>query len=323
MNKISILLFSAIILSLLGCVSEEEKEQRQDNAMNLEGDYVSDVKSGSDASLLIKIKNEGSKNNVVVNVERTDLSQQEIDLLEESGIDQDLVLKKFEKGLDLGKKDNMGNLDGGEVISDDLGQTTKIFVCSKITTVKKDQTFSYCMRASISKHDFNLKGTFSISASFPKETEVDGEPVIEFIHKSVSVNFIAEGDNVFYTQYFGTWRGKLSFDFGESEKTGDSLSSIKSVSIKKNDDNTFEIMPVGNKKVTYHGINYTYIPLPQSLNILTDIDVPIVELTLKAEDGQKMTIYGQIRSLGKFYGSIVLSDEEGEEQIAVIEYKHK
>ena len=345
MNIIKAILSLITILFFIGCASEAEKVERRENAFNLEGSYVATKSDALKYGVKFEIENETSKNDVVVTLERTvKISEDEKKLLAEAKIDQTKVIKTFGKKFQLGKGKAWIDLDGGEVISDDLGNMTKISVCTKSLKVDLEKSVYYCLRGEITRSDFVLSGSISMYVNYTKEiTNSAGKKSKEGVLKSVTQSFMTNANNVFYTQYLGSWSGDLSFTYDSEVEGNDNFVAARSFNIEKDSDESFTI-DLRQDAIKYMGEVYELEERDYDIKVLASDDVPSIEIDFikklknpavkkwfqtkpeKTDVPEKrLTIAVQIRSLGNMTGSILFTgDKESAtpKQIATLDYKH-
>ncbi|HEX4924069.1 MAG TPA: hypothetical protein VFV50_08285, partial [Bdellovibrionales bacterium] len=139
MSHIMKLFFAAATATMLSaCASEAEKEARRQNAFDLAGTYTATIKTGSSLDFVMTVTNETGRHDVLASLERPNaLTNQESSLLAKHGINAATVSTFYGRTLVLGRG-KQNELEGGENISDDFGESSRLRVGSDV--LKYDQT---------------------------------------------------------------------------------------------------------------------------------------------------------------------------------------
>ena len=201
----STLLFLSIFLS--GCISEEERKARQDNAFDISGKYQ--TTEDLDVPFQFEITNQDAKHDIVIKLSRSNpLTDLETTLLSniktEHGITSDDILNQpaemtFGETLGL-------DLDGGDNISTDFGETSRFSMCSNHSKYKSNKKeadkkytnilISYCLSGVVKKESKNkIEGQLTLKASvYYKSINEKGEEkpesdtnIVEFYYKAEKV----------------------------------------------------------------------------------------------------------------------------------------
>lgn len=162
-------LFTAVTVLAVasGCLSEEEKEARRAWAYDISGEYDEAREEGVEAGE-VTITEESSKNDIKITFVRGAIyagEQEYIDLIAD---DDERALVVAELVLGEGESEAQESLVGGENISDNFGESSKLSVGgpSFDATPKlegaTDAKVSYAMSAEILNQSDELRGTLTV-----------------------------------------------------------------------------------------------------------------------------------------------------------------
>lgn len=188
-NFIAKLAIAALALSVTaGCLSDEEKEARRAWAYDLSGDYTEVRDEGVSAGTVV-IENEQSKNDIKITFTRGDLYEGEqayLDLVAEEA-EWTALLETLVLGA--GESNVTEELIGGENISDNFGESSKLAVSSEEygATPKIEEateaTVHYSISAEILNNSDELRGTLTIHYKDRRpSTEPDAEEGERVLH---------------------------------------------------------------------------------------------------------------------------------------------
>lgn len=168
----------------VGCLSEEEKEARRAWAYDLSGEYTEVRQEGVRAGALL-IENESSKNDIKVTFTRGELYEKEQELF-------DLIQDEAKRAqlaetliIGEGKDELREEFIGGENISDNFGESSKLFVTSdkyeanaKLETAREARVY-WTLSAEIVNESDELRGILTIhyQDSRPKNWADEGAEV--------------------------------------------------------------------------------------------------------------------------------------------------
>jgi len=339
MKKLTLMRFvclSLLALMLTACASEEEKQERRENAFDISGDYLISKKTGSEIDMDFEIRNETGRHDIIVYLNRkSDFLPKEIDFLKAQNIKAS-ALNAFKGPIVLGrgyKKGKYDELDGGENISTDFGETSKFYVCSDEQHYNAEYKISYCLSGTISKKKRELNGQLSLNWSrMQKSVNENGETVTTFSFAKTELNYKANLNSVFYKQYIGSWSGQVhplvdgfesnllsSLTISERKAPrGDQSKGIYSVAF-----NATEIKYNGNKYVFSSKDNQLdllklmepYYPAIQSIYVYSYGD------GVSNVPSDRIVFIGQIWSLGDLTGTIVHIKGNKQKDLATVSFK--
>lgn len=286
---------------LSACASEVEKEARRQNAFDLAGIYTATLKTGSSLDFVMTVTNETGRHDVLANVERgTLLTSQETQLLQKHGLNSGTVSAFYGKTLILGRG-KQNEIEGGENVSDDFGESSRVRVGSDVLKYDQTRDIFYSLAGTIKKSDFVLRGSLSLYVrTAVQKTDQEGKPYTTYETDSVTLNFSASPENVYFTQYFGTWSGTTTLN----EDVSTDLTKVSSLMITKSGDAAFTVSPASSS-IVVNGQTYTFESKAFSNTHLSDKSVPLVEITFRRSDTERVMFVGQIRSLGNMTGSVL------------------
>ena len=169
----ALLIVFSVFLS--GCLSEEEKQVRRDNAFDISGTYQTE--EDSEVQLSFKITNRTGKHDILVALTRTSpLTRSEEGLLSKVKTEYDIAEDIFTMPakITLERDKYLDLFEGGSNISDNFGKTSRFYVCddnpSEYGSNKADKKniriqISYCFSGTIKKESKNLvEGKLSLGA---------------------------------------------------------------------------------------------------------------------------------------------------------------
>ena len=165
---ITLMIFSSF---LSGCLSEEEKQARRDNAFDISGSWQTEA--SSEVQFTFEITNQTEKYDISVTLTRTSpVTEKEKQLLQKAktdhGIASEDILNPPTQITFGGEPDPFGDyLDGGENISDNFGKSSRFYVCgdnpaeyesTKTETGKKNIKLGvrWCFSGTVKKENKNL-----------------------------------------------------------------------------------------------------------------------------------------------------------------------
>ncbi len=163
---VKLLSITALSWTLSGCASEAEKEARRENAFDLAGQYTSTSRAGSSIEFNMNISNESGRHDVVASMDRAlAITNQESTFLQNRhSINPATVSSYFTKTLALGRG-SQNSLEGGENISDDFGESSRVSLCTNSFKYDSQKSLRYCMSGTIRKTDFVLRGQLTLYVS--------------------------------------------------------------------------------------------------------------------------------------------------------------
>ncbi|MEQ1876443.1 MAG: hypothetical protein ABL958_07340 [Bdellovibrionia bacterium] len=290
----------ALLLGLVlsGCASEAEKEERRQNAFDLSGQYTS--KTGSALTFTMNVSNEYGRHDVIASMNRS-IAQtpQESSFLQAHGINPGTVSSYYTSNLVLGRG-SQNSLEGGENISDDFGESSRMSVCAESFKYSSTQTVRYCMGASIRKADWVLRGNLTLYVTTEvKKVDEKGQPYSDYDTESTDLAFTATNGTAFSNQYMGTWSGSVEIN----EDVGSDSARVTSFTLSKLSDSAFAVSP-SVSTLTLQGRAYAYENRSFPITDLED-NVPVVEISFRNTDTDRIVFVGQLRSLGNLTGSII------------------
>lgn len=299
---VKLLSATALSWTLVGCASEAEKEARRENAFDLAGTYTATAQSGSSFDFTMNISNENGRYDVFATMDRAlAITNQESTFLQNKhGLNPGTVSSYFTKTLSLGR--GSGNsLDGGENISDDFGESSRVSICTASFKYNAQKSLRYCMNGTIRKSDFVLRGQLTLYVSTEtQKVDQNGKPYTEVEVDSTSLPFIAKGNDVYLNQYFGTWAGAVTVN----DDAGTDTTRVSSMVIQRASDTTFSVSaPVGS--ITVQGQAYAFESRSFATTQLADKTIPLVEMSFRRNDTDRVIFVGEIRSLGNLSGSVI------------------
>jgi hypothetical protein len=307
MNKTHLLLFTLLSFFLISCASDAEKEERRQNAFDLQGVYASKVTANSELAMTMSIQNEnGKRHDILINLERTnDIENSEKTFLVKNSM-QNLetnLKQSFGKNMIFGAGYNP-HFDGGENISDDFGETSKFYVCTSSKKLAENISASYCLSGTITKQSMTTNGALSLNIVKTTKQVVNGKEESNsetFIH---SMKYNADTDNVFFKQYFGTWQGRVNTNTAPASNV---LNLIQSLQIKALNENEIQVIPTATSLVV-DGKKFVYSEVESIFSTaqLIDYNVPLLSITWKANTGESIIAVIEIYSLGNMAGAVGL-----------------
>jgi len=304
----------AILMMACG-VSPEEKQQRRANAFDVSGRYEVNTEYQYRDSMIFQIDNEEERSNIYAIVERDGFSSEELKAFERQDIslnDVENVRSRFILGRG---KHNV--LEGGENISDDMGESSRIFLkTGRLEEISlENYKVEYVIRASIKKSDFVLIGGLTLLISKKVYDDTFSSHIWNIV-ETIKTPFVANSKGIFYRQYFGSWSGLINSDSAEV------ISALSSIQIVEHDQ-SYEISTT-EKEFTLDGEVFKLTASERNLEELSENEFPEVYLEFKGSNGSKILILGNIYSLGNLTGIILNIDSDGNEsQIGHLQYQKK
>ena len=198
-------LLTALSILLFGCLSEEEKQARRDNAFDISGSWQTE--ESSEVQFNFEITNQTAKHDISVTLTRTNpVTEKEKQLLQKAktdhGITSEDILNPPTQITFGGESDPLGDyLDGGDNISDNFGKSSKFYVCD-------DNPAEYeSTKTKTGKKAIKIKTLYCLSGTIKKESKTlieEGELSLAIIQNYEN----AEGDG------FGIeTEGEVSFKY--------------------------------------------------------------------------------------------------------------
>jgi hypothetical protein len=294
-------LFLGLFFSL-GCAAPSEKEERRQNAFDISGNYT--PMTFSPTHLSFKISNETGRHDIKIEMNRDQISLLEQEAYEKKGLQIEKIKSFMGNPFVLGEGYYKDNLIGGENISDDFGETSKILV-EKSFQYDPSHQLIYTFSAVIKKSEFILHGSFSISLN-------DSQTYTTL----VSFKFDCQNGTQFFQQYFGSWSGKVTPKNIEEK----SLSSFKLLKIEKSTNEEFTAQP-STQALFYEGKEYRLDKKSYSNQDLISQLFPSLEIRFVLNTNERIVFFGNMFSLGNLSGSVVKLDRTSEETIANFQFK--
>lgn len=314
-------LFIVVVCLFLGaCASEAEKQERRENAFDLAGGYKVTKNSGSEVNMNFTVENESGRHDIIVKLDRTsDFTKKERDFLSTNKLNPNTVFNHFRKQIVLGQGYNSDHLEGGENISDDFGESTKFFVCSRTFQYDKEHRLLYCLSGNVKKKNREMNGQLILRMVRERqETNERGEKVTVISMAESSLSYKSDLSLVFYRQYLGQWRG----DVFPLVDNFDGL-AFEGLRIQTFADESFAVNSTRMSHFEYGGeiFKYNQSLSSKDLSELRDPDYPAVQVVFKGEKtGRQIVLFGQLWSLGDFTGSIVLLERDQQTDLATFRH---
>lgn len=324
-------LFLALAIMMSCGVSPEEREERQANAFDLQGGWMTSDNlgipaPGEDGEVTLYIINEDeTRSNIKVEVVRDAWTAREENFFDDLNIplyDLEKIRNKFDGSFSIGRGEH-NQLAGGENYSDDFGESSKVYVSghgSESLELSDRVSVNYLIEGRVNRDDFKFRGKMRISVTkFDEQVNSDGSIIYTFRHLGdLSLNFHAENEKVYYQQYFGTWSGKTTMNITASTD----ITRVNRLVMKKFDNEVFTIRP-NKKEIRFNGDVYR---LSEKFYDLIDLKVdrhPIVEFKYKNAAGDTIHFGGIVKSLGHLRGSIELVTDFDVETIGYFDFKRR
>jgi hypothetical protein len=307
---LSVLLFAA-------CASEDEKKERRENSLDVSGGYKTSIASGSEMDLQFEIKNESGRHDIVINLERfSPLTAKEKNFLKAKNIDSQFVSNYFGNRMILGQGYKSLQLDGGENISSDFGESSEFFVCTESVQYNAEYSVYYCLNGKVRKKEKMMRGNLVLRTTRREQKVENGQTVISYSLEQAESYFQSDLQQVFYKQYLGAWSGE----------TYSLLADVNASQFQK-----LQIVEVGedsflssfSQKIVFLGEEYLLdvSQNTQSLDLLRLSEYPAIEVVYMSKSGKKMVLFAQIWSLGELTGSVVWVDGTTLIDVAIIRLK--
>lgn len=302
MKQIKFLLISTLMtLAMMGCgLSPEEREQRRENAFDIQGKYELSIPSSETYTnnTKLEIQNETDRSNVLGIIDRDDFTNSEIKAFNNANISLNDV-EKFRTHFIIGKGKN-NRILGGENISYDMGNTSNLYLTTNYNELLNidDKIVEYSIIGSIAKNDFKLKGKINLTIyQIIKTTNSSESKTLA----SVDIPFTSKTQNKLYKQYMGTWSGSMLTD---DQVLNQSFSALTFDQVT---DSYFSISST-HPQFYYEGENFKILNQNRPLNDLTKKQSPDINVEYVGSNGSKLVISGTIYSLGLFTGVIYKID---------------
>lgn len=321
-------LLALIVLSACG-VSEEEKEERQANAFDISGGWMTSdnlgiPSSGVQDDVTLFITNEGvERSNIKVEIIRDAWSSQEENFFAQLPIsysDKEKLRSKFDGTFEIGSGRHNEH-QGGENISDDFGESTKLSLSThgnEVAHLSNGYEVNYFLEGTIQRNDFVLRGKLRIIVTRTK-AEVDAAGNTTYFFENIGnlvLNFDAKNKTVYYQQYFGTWSGKaeLSTDYIEN------ILDLSQIELRQYDSEIFSLRP-NIRRLIYRGEIFELQSKYYDLLELKLVRFPTLDFTFMGDRGSIIHFGGSVRSLGHFSGSIEYITQNTVDTIGFFDFK--
>ena len=315
----NIFLLLIMLLPLISCdLSDEEIDLRQNNAFDISGKYETNLED-SDLEMTLFITNENGRHDILIELQRNGLTDKEKELFNSLNLDLFQIEESFDERFKLGQGPT-NEFSGGENISDDLGETSSIYVNSKSLKLYNEYEITYSLNANISKNDYVLRGSLDTIITKPTIT-TDKDGISTYSSELIShmkQSFNAKTDSAYYRQYLGEWCGQIELNTSSHSN----IQEIKSFSINLDG---FDFFNLSAKKqsISFEGNSYVLVKNNFSIDDLVDYYTPAIEIEYRLNDDTSIFFFGNIYSLGNFSGPIILIDRNGEEVIGNFQFIKK
>lgn len=312
--------FAAILAVLLitACASEEEKKERRENSLDISGGYKTSISSGSEIDMQFEIKNENGRHDIVVNLERfSGLTAREKNFLSTKNISSDFVTNQFiARPIILGQGYSSLQLDGGENISTDFGESSEFFVCTKSTKYNVEYVLIYCLNGTVRKKEKIMNGKLVLRTQRTQKVIENGQNVTKISIEETEAGFQSNLEQVFYKQYLCSWSGE-----GYSLLSDINVNQFEKLQLIEVGDSNF--LTSFTQNIQYQGEEYSIDVNKniQSIDLLKQPDYPSVEVTYLSKSGKRIMLFAQIWSLGELTGTVVWVDGTTVIDIATIRLK--
>jgi hypothetical protein len=197
-----------------------------------------------------------------------------------------------------------------------MGNSSRLFIStngSESLTINEN-TISYYIVANTLKSDFTLRGKLVLSVNH-KSFDSTGREV--WNSESVEINFSSKNGTQFSNQYMGEWSGKMVTD--DQAIT----SAVSVITLRKANDAQFEAYST-QTSFTFNGEKFSLNKYIGTVNDLTNVEAPEVNLEYIGNKGSKIEVMGNIYSLGLFTGVVMkVTNTEVVSQIGNFQFKRK
>ena len=336
-SKIAFLLCALVGMSACTQLSDEEKKQRQQDAFDLSGDYTVRAEGGSEVAMAMKIVNKSGRHDVNVRTTRTtDLTAQELAILQQTGVDPALVRNAF-----VNQPVSFGSIlssawDGGNSISKDRGKSTQFMLCSEtklkdIATAVPQQTATveYCISGVAEKAALiMIRGTLTLLSTTTRPyVDAEGKRQVEIITKSANIRYGTADGKPLRAQYVGSWTGQV---WGVQNVYFANLVGVEMVQ----EGSSYHAYPlyreigvggatrVRKDTIQVNGVNYNFEKVEASSQVLDSIEYPTVRMLYRKADGgpSRVVFVGTLWSLSSFTGNILLVEAASEKEIGSFKF---
>lgn len=318
--------FILMVLStifLFSCASEEEKQERRENAYDLSGGYKVRMTNGSEVDMDFVITNESGRHDIVIELDRlSNLTDKEINFLRGVQEDPSKVNSSFGNKLILGKGVTHNHPEGGENISDDFGESTRFYVCTEPLVTNHQTELKYCLKGEVKKQDKVMNGILFLSWTRKTEkVDSNGQSYVEYSFEQVDLSYHSDLNAVFYKQYLGSWYGEVFLLTNDIDKNIFSQIRIE----EKNIEGKFILSPINANTFKYKGELFTWYDKESSGDILElrDPMYPAVQLVYVGQSGKRIVLIGQLWSLGDFTGTIALIEANVASELGTFRHKKR
>jgi hypothetical protein len=316
MNRLlnwSLLLLLGSVIASCG-VSVAEKEQRRANAFDVSGSYTLSLQSNDNSPVNLELINESDRSNILASIDRNDFTSAEISAFKQNNISLNDV-EKFRTHFIIGRGFHNW-LEGGENISDDMGLSSRMYLYTNESEALRmgDYKIVYSLTSSLYKNDLTLRGNLKMTI---EKFSVDNNVTNFTTVAEVEMPFASKNKTQFANQYMGQWYGNITSD--DSTVTY----VFSSIDFRKINNASYEVI-CGQLEFSIQNEKFKLIRKTLSIDNLAIIDFPEVEIIFQGSLGTKITLMGNIYSLGNFVGVIVKTDSKNTaEQIGNLQFKRR
>ena len=285
-------------LFALGACSSHDDNSPVEDAFDLSGTYKVSREKGSEVDMEITVINQGNRNDIQLQANRTSpFTDRERNFLSEQNINAQKVFDAF-----TGDPIVMGQGNGKENLSQDAGNSSQFYVCSKDVKVNS-QAVQYCISGVLVKKTNTIRGKLILRAR--------GE---------ISLSFNSKATKAFMNQYKGEWEGQthaISPDFEASQ-------FIRVNVVQNEGSKSYSVTPL-SKELLFRGEKYIYSEAQgqRSLEVINDAPAPSFYLVYRGQGNNRITIHAQIWSLGKMTGNMEHNGRRTSEALAYFTFKKK
>ena len=315
-NIKSILGVTLLSIYFLGCASEQEKNERRENAFNLEGSYKTTGEK-SELQMVFSIVNESGRHDISIHLDRDNtLTEKENQLLQKHNINTESVKGHFGRSLILGKGfDESQITSGGENISKDFGQTSEFNVCTENYNYSKTYTLIYCLEAQVSKDTGLMSGNLVLKIK-NIQTKSDGSQ--QYSINMIKLGFETNARLIFHKQYLGQWNGDLYL-----VEQGIPSSHFTDIFIEEKEN--FFVAQLKQTQISVYNETYVYDINNSRTKTekIKNMDFPSMQITYRStKSNKRLVIFGQLWSLGDLSGSIILIDDQNQTELGTFKFRN-
>jgi hypothetical protein len=214
--------------------------------------------------------------------------------------------------------------NGGENISSDFGETSTFYVCTTSVRYDEEHSLRYCLSATAKKSTKKMEGDLILNLTRTRKVPAKDNPsssVSETTSDETRLHFVTDMSQAFYRQYFGAWSG----DCYPTSPLADA-GFCRWLDIEKNDaKQTVFARFGGGTVIIFTGRTFVLDEAASAANLdsFRTSEYPSFLSVYRANDSSGWRIYviGQIWSLGELTGSLVLSNDKTQSEIANFRFK--